>query len=186
MRIIGGENRGRIIRMPKLVKIRPTQDRVREAIFNVIRGAIPGSDILDLYAGSGAFGIEALSRGAISSIFVDNNIKCIETIKENLNVVDEKVKNTQLYKEKVVTAIKRLGRKGLKFSLIFMDPPYCGQDIKNCLINIKAYDILCEHGFIIAEHSVKDEIPEKEGNLSLFKRNRYGDTAVSFYRKEQK
>ena len=73
MRIIGGKDGGRIIRMPDGVRIRPTQDRVREAMFNVIRESVPGSRVLDLYAGSGAFGIEALSRGAHSSIFVDDN-----------------------------------------------------------------------------------------------------------------
>ncbi len=89
MRIIGGEYRGRILKMPKGVKIRPTQDRVREAMFNIIRAGVPEASVLDLYAGSGAFGIEALSRGANLAIFVDNNINCIKIIKSNLLVLGD-------------------------------------------------------------------------------------------------
>ena len=87
MRIIAGEYRGRILKRPKGAEVRPTQDRVREAIFNIIRERVPGSKVLDLYSGSGAFGIEALSRGALLSVFVDNNINCIKTIKSNLSAL---------------------------------------------------------------------------------------------------
>ena len=88
MRVVGGEYRGRILKMPRGVKTRPTQDRVREAIFNIIAPALPTSKVLDLYAGSGAFGIEAISRGAGSATFVENNAICVKVIKENCEAME--------------------------------------------------------------------------------------------------
>ena len=183
MRIIGGEYRGRILKMPKGVTIRPTQDRVREAVFNVIREIIPKASVLDLYAGSGAFGIEALSRGAYSSIYVDNNINCIRAIKSNLFVLGDKIQFTQVLKSDAVKAIQRFKKQNKKFDLIFLDPPYYKDLAKNSLIKIDACDILSQHGFVIAEHFKKDIMPEKIGTLLLFKKKRYGDTVISFYRK---
>jgi len=180
MRIIAGEYRGRTISMPAF--IRPTQDRVREAIFNVIKEVVPGSSVLDLFAGSGAFGIEALSRGAHSVIFVDNNIKCISIIRKNLSFVEDYAGKTQLLKLEAVKAIGRLEKQSRAFDLVFLDPPYSKGLAKNSLIKIGACDILKTPGFVIAEHSKKDELPRETGVLRLFKEKRYGDTAVSFYR----
>ncbi|MGB2705680.1 MAG: 16S rRNA (guanine(966)-N(2))-methyltransferase RsmD [Candidatus Omnitrophota bacterium] len=184
MRIIGGEGRGRQIKMPKGAEVRPTQDRVREAIFNVIREKIPGSDVLDLFAGSGAFGIEALSRAAHSVIFVDNNINCIRAIKANLTVLGEDREIPQVLKTDAVRAISRFQKKGRKFDIIFLDPPYYKGLAKNSLIKINACDILSQHGFVVVEHFKKDALPEKAGDIFLFKEKRYGDTAVSFYRRK--
>ncbi len=209
MRIIGGEYRARTIKMPKLAEVRPTQDRVREAIFNVIREKIPGSDILDLYAGSGAFGIEAFSRGAQSVIFVDDNIKCIKTIKGNLASLDENAKMPQLLKADAVGAISRFQKEGRKFDIVFLDPPYYKGSFdpstalragrlrtirspmgaveslaKNSLIKMNACDILSQHAFVVVEHFKKDILPRETGDIILFKEKRYGDTAVSFYRRK--
>lgn len=201
MRIIGGEYRGRIIKMPKSMEVRPTQDRVREAIFNVISEKIPGSDVLDLFAGSGAFGIEAISRGAKSVIFVDNNINCIKIIKSNLSILGEDMGMTQLLKTDAVRAISRFQKEGRKFDIIFLDPPYYRDSFdrlrtirrtmsaveslaKNSLIKIGACDILFERSFVVAEHFKKDTLPEDSGNITRFKEKRYGDTAVSFYRRK--
>ncbi|MBL7157336.1 MAG: 16S rRNA (guanine(966)-N(2))-methyltransferase RsmD [Candidatus Omnitrophica bacterium] len=184
MRIIGGEYRHRAIKMPKGVEVRPTQDRVREAVFNIIRERVPESRVLDLYAGSGAFGIEALSRGASLSIFVDNNTKCIAAIKSNLSVIGDKAKCTQLLKKDGVKAIEAFKESGVKFDIIFLDPPYYRDLAKNSLLKIDACDILAQHSFVIAEHFVRDVIPDTIGKLQLFKRKRYGDTVLSFYRKE--
>jgi 16S rRNA (guanine(966)-N(2))-methyltransferase RsmD len=192
MRIIGGEHRGRTIKMPKTGKARPTQDRVREAVFNIIREKVPGSKVLDLYAGSGAFGIEALSRGAQSAIFVDNNINCIRAIKSNLSSVDYRAPLARVFKNEAVKAIAALKEKGAAFDIIFLDPPYNKASFdklrislaKNCLIKIAGCDILSQHGFVVAEHFVKDILPEETGTLSLVKRRKYGDTVVSFYQKK--
>lgn len=183
MRIIAGTHRGRIIKIPKGKTTRPTQDKVREAVFNIIREAIPESNALDLYAGSGAFGIEALSRGAQSSIFIDNSINCVKIIKSNLSALGFRAGQAQVLKKEVVKAIEGLKEKGLSFDIIFADPPYHKSLAKNCLIKIDACDILSQRGFVVVEHFVKDSMPEKTGKLSCFKERRYGDTVVSFYRK---
>ncbi|MBL7158571.1 MAG: 16S rRNA (guanine(966)-N(2))-methyltransferase RsmD [Candidatus Omnitrophica bacterium] len=183
MRIIAGQYRGRTISMPG--SIRPTQDRVREAIFNVIKEVVPGALVLDLFAGSGAFGIEALSRDAQSVVFVDNNIKCIRIIRENLSFVEEAPQKTQLLKLEAVKAIERLEKQIQAFDLVFLDPPYYKGLARNSLIKIGACDILKTSGFVIAEHSKKDELPRETGVLRLFKEKRYGDTVVSFYNRSQ-
>ena len=182
MRIIGGEYRGRILKMPKAVNIRPTQDRVREAVFNIIRASVPGSDVLDLYAASGAFGIEALSRGAHSSIFVDNNSTCVKTIKVNLSTLGDKCPFSQVLKLDAIMAISRFRKENRKFDIIFLDPPYYKGLAKNSLIKIDACDILALHGFVVAEHFIRDSMPEEAGNLVLFKQKKYGDTVITLYR----
>ena len=182
MRIIAGEHRGRKLKMP--VHIRPTQDRVREAIFNVIKEAVPYADVLDLFAGSGAFGIEALSRGAHSSVFVDNNIKCILIIRDNLAFIENAHSRTQVLKLEAVKSIERISKQGKAFDLIFLDPPYHKDLAKNSLIKIGACDILKTSGFVIAEHSKRDELPPETGTLRLIKAKNYGDTQVSFYNRK--
>lgn len=200
MRVIAGKYKGRTLRMPKGVLIRPTQDRVREAIFNIIQKSVSGSTILDLYAGSGAFGIEALSRGARLAVFVDIDRKCARTIKENLSFIENSEKSYELIRKETIDAISAFGNDSRKFDIIFMDPPYykkgfvdrkkaakkgkqTGSPAKNSLIKIEACDIVSRYGFVIVEHFAKDGIPDNIGRLSLFKKSKYGDTAVSFYRK---
>ena len=185
MRIIGGKYRGRIIKMPKGISVRPTQDRVREAIFNIIREIIPESRILDLYAGSGAFGIEALSRGAKEAIFVDNSLSCIKTIRSNLSILDENNTSSQVLKIDALKAISRLGEEKGKFDIIFLDPPYHKDIAKNTLIKLDACDILSQRSFVIAEHFKKDTVPEELGNMNLFRTKKYGDTIISFYNKSK-
>ena len=185
MRIIGGEYRGRILKMPKGVKIRPTQDRVREAMFNIIRAGVPEARVLDLYAGSGAFGIEALSRGANLAIFVDNNINCIRVIKSNLLVLGDSAQLSQVVKLDALRSISRFKKENKKFDIVFLDPPYHKDLARNCLIKIDACDILAQHGFATCEHFVKDVMPERIGSLLLFKKKRYGDTVLSFYRRQK-
>jgi len=201
MRIIGGEHRGRRIKMPGGADVRPTQDRVREAIFNVIAEKVPKSNVLDLYAGSGAFGIEALSRGALSAVFVDVDIACVRAISDNLAIFGKRKKMAQVLKMEAIRAISRFQKEGRKFELVFLDPPYhkggfngsgtvhgprraAESPAKNSLIKMSACDILSQHAFIIAEHFEKDVLPREMGGIVLFKEKRYGDTVVSFYRKK--
>jgi len=182
MRIIAGEYRGRIIKMPKDGRVRPTQDRVREAIFNVISKAVPGSKVLDLYAGSGAFGIEAISRGAELAVFSDTNIKCIDIVKSNIALLGIEDSSVNILKKDAIKTIESLDGKGNKFDLVFLDPPYIdGSIAKNTLIKIGACDILSGRSFVIAEHSAKHEMPYHTGSIRLLKKSKYGDTAVSFY-----
>ena len=183
MRIIAGKYKGRIVNMPEGVKTRPTQDRVREAIFNIIREVVQDSRVLDLYAGSGALGIEALSRGAKSTVFIDNDASSIRAIRGNIGVVENNSISTEAHKTDAIKAIGKFHKDGIKFDLIFLDPPYYKDVAKNTLIKIDACDILSERSFVIAEHFVKDALPDNLKKLTLFKKSKYGDTVVSFYRR---
>ncbi|MDP3803975.1 MAG: 16S rRNA (guanine(966)-N(2))-methyltransferase RsmD [Candidatus Omnitrophota bacterium] len=182
MRIIGGEYRSRLIQMPKGIEVRPTQDRVREAIFNIL-GDINGKVVLDLFAGSGAFGLEALSRGASHVTFVENNSRCLAVIEENvgsLNIPDSK---SYIARGSVLSLLPKMQRDGNKYDIIFLDPPYHKDMARKCLINIDYRDILPQFGLVVAEHFKKDSLEADLDTLETMTERKYGDTLVTIYRK---
>ena len=182
MRIIGGEFKSRLISMPKGVEIRPTQDKVREAVFNIL-GDMTGKRVLELFAGSGAFGIEAISRGAGYTAFVDNNFRCIETIRGNLESLGIDGDRYDLVKADALKAFPKLLKYDQKFDIIFMDPPYYRELAKKCLINADAYDILSPIGLIVVEHFKKDILPTGLKTLLFNQERRYGDTVITIFRR---
>jgi len=183
MRIIGGEYRSRLIAMPKGVEVRPTQDRVREAIFNVL-GNISGKTALELFSGSGAFGIEAISRGAKYVTFVDNNSLCLNTIKANLELLKVPESKYEVMRANALSLLARLKKQEYRFDLVFVDPPYYKNIARKCLINIDAYDILSQIGLVIVEHFKKDSLNFDMQSLLFEKEKRYGDTVISIFRKK--
>ena len=182
MRIIGGEYRSRLISMPKGVEIRPTQDKVRQAIFNLL-GDVNGNNILELFAGSGAFGIEALSRGARHATFIDNNYRCTETIRANLASLKILEASYDIIKTNALEVPARLAKAEEKFDLIFLDPPYYKGLARKCLINIDSYDILSQNSLVIIEHFKKDSLDTGLRTLVLEKERKYGDTLITIFRK---
>lgn len=178
MRIISGKYKGRTVKAP--LRIRPTQDKVREALFDIL-GDIQGLSFLELFAGSGAVGLEALSRGAAESALVENNRDCLKRIEQNIACL--KARSCQLFPLEVACAIKRFHKHGKKFDIIFLDPPYYKELSKKTLQMLGVYDILAPDGLIIAQHFKKESLPEAEGDLTLFRQSCYGDTALSFYKK---
>lgn len=182
MRIISGQYGSRIIAMPKGVAIRPTQDKVREAVFNII-GNVSGKNVLDLFAGSGAFGIEAISRGAMKATFVDNNLRCIETIKANLESLGIPEDKYNIIRGNALTVMPRLEKEAEKYDIILLDPPYHMEMAKKCLINIDSYDILTKTAMVVAEHFKKDTLDIELNTLILEKERNYGDTVVTILRK---
>jgi len=182
MRIIGGEYRSRLIGMPKGVEIRPTQDRVRESIFNILQD-LNNKTVLELFAGSGAFGIEAISRGASYVTFVDNNSRCVETIRKNLDSLDIINAKYDIIKANALSVLPRLEKTDGRFDIVFLDPPYYKGLAKKCLINIDSYDILSRIGLVMVEHFRKDELPVDLKTLIVEKERRYGDTVITLYRK---
>jgi len=178
MRIISGKYKGRVIKMPK--GVRPTQNKVRKALFDIL-GDIEGLTVLELFAGSGAVGIEALSHGAKKVIFVENGPDCIKALKTNLASL--LIAEDSLLVSDVSLAIKRLAEDRKKFDLIFLDPPYHQELVKKTLQTLGAYDILAPVGFIVVQHFKKDNLPDNSGDLVLFKQAKYGDTNLSFYKK---
>ncbi len=182
MRIVGGEYRSRLISMPRGVEIRPTQDKTREAVFNII-GDVSNKKIMELFAGSGAFGIEFISRGASHVTFVDNNFRCVETIRanlESLGVIDSKY---DIIRANALSVLARLEKQEEKFDIIFLDPPYHKGIARKCLINIDSYDILSPSSIVIVEHFKKDSLVFDLNTLILEKERQYGDTFISIFRK---
>ena len=181
MRIIGGEFKGRRLAVTRGRQIRPTSDRVREAIFDILGPHWTFPHCLDLFAGTGALGIEALSRGAEEVVFVEQGKGALVVLKGNLEALGLKARSKVL----PVTAKKGillLGERGEVFDLIFMDPPYGKEAVGKTLAEIARIGILTATGIIVAEHASRDLIPLSRG-LELAQQRRYGDTMVSFFRK---
>ena len=182
MRIIGGEFRGRKIKQPEFETVRPTKDRIREAVFNMIAGKTNGSLVLDLFAGSGAYGLEALSRGAARAVFVEKDKRCSRIIEENLRTlgIEEEEKDIIIIKD-TFDFIENIEKTRKGFDLIFSDPPYNKGMAKKILIKVNQYDILNPSGLLIIEHHAAESLPEEEGNVSILKQKTYGDISVSVY-----
>ncbi|MBU0759281.1 MAG: 16S rRNA (guanine(966)-N(2))-methyltransferase RsmD [Candidatus Omnitrophica bacterium] len=182
MRIIGGKFRGRTLEMPKA--IRPTSDKVREALFEILKNRINGSDFLDLYCGSGAMGIEALSRGAGRVSFVDNNPGNIAIVRKNLTSLGlSDISCFNIYKKDALKALLDFKESCLRFDVVFLDPPYHNDMAKNSLIAISNYDILARNAIIVAEIYKKEDLPESVGSLKKIRSSRYGDTVLEFFAK---
>ncbi len=180
MRIIGGEHRGRKIIRPEAEATRPTKDRIRESVFNIVSERLPDSDILDIFAGSGAYGLEALSRGAKRAVFVDNSKYCASIIKNNINTLNVKYRSKVIISDAFET-IEQLYNKKEKFDLLFADPPYNTGLAKKTLIKVNQYDILNEFGLLIIEHHVEEVLPQTGKNVTILKKKTYGDTNISIY-----
>lgn len=186
MRVISGSFKGRRLTAPKGLTIRPTPDKVKGAIFNILGDRIIESSFLDLFSGTGAIGIEALSRGAKEVVFVDNNTKAINTIKKNLSIfnIQPRIKYGAVFKIVKGDSIEIIEKLTLgQFDFIFLDPPYKTDLGEKALIEISSFNILKEDGEIIWEHYYK-KITNYElqiTNLKLKRTIRYGDTALSFF-----
>ena len=182
MRIISGKFKSRKLKAPKDIK--PTKDSVKETIFNIIGDRIKNAVVLDLFAGSGTLGLEALSRGAYRLYLVDRNIKAI---KKNIETLSSNLyENIEIFKRDAFSFIQRAKKKGLEFSFIFADPPYYQGLAKKCLHKIYKYDILQSNGFIIIEHERMTNLPQTIGRFELMRIISAGITQVSFYKKEGK
>lgn len=160
---------------------RPTSDRVKESLFNIIAPYIPEANVLDAYAGTGSLGIEALSRGANSVVFTDRSQECFSIIKENLKHTKLE-ERAEVYSGEVLYLLESFGNAHRKFDLIFLDPPYHKNLIEVTLNCIIKNDIISKDGIIVAERDAKDSVPEEIGNIGLFRNQKYGDTVLSFYK----
>jgi len=180
VRIIAGEFRSRKLKAPPLRIARPTKDRVREAVFSAIAGWTEKSRVLDLFSGSGAYGLEALSRGAAFCTFVDNDLECTGIIRENVEGLGLE-QRSGIKRMDAAEYLDSLKDGHEKFDIVFLDPPYGEGTSKNILIMIERYDILGDSGLLIAEHDSKERVPERVGGLSLYKQKSYGITSVSIF-----
>ena len=176
MRIISGKYKGRKIEGYNMVGTRPTMDRVKESLIAMIQTKIKNSICLDLFAGSGSIGLELLSNGASSCYFVDNNKKVIETIKSNISKLKVE-ENTYLILNDYNKALKNFKEQNLKFDIIFLDPPYKNNYMKECLKLIEEYELLNKDGIVICEY----EFEKFESNLKVYKEKKYGSKNIIIY-----
>ena len=180
MRVIAGEFRGRKLLAPRGGRIRPTSDPVREAIFNILGPTWTYHEILDLFAGTGALGIEAISRGAGRAVFVEQGREALKILKGNLEALGL-TSRARVLALAAKRGIKVLAEEGEAFDLIFMDPPYRKDLVGKTLQEIARRGILSTPGLIVAEHSPTEAITPPLG-LELSLQRRYGDTTISLYR----
>ncbi|HEX3032538.1 MAG TPA: 16S rRNA (guanine(966)-N(2))-methyltransferase RsmD, partial [Bacillota bacterium] len=180
MRVITGVARGRKLAAPKGMHTRPTTDRVKEALFNILGERVIDAKVLDLFAGTGALAIEALSRGAAQALLLDNDIQAIKAIEQNISLTGMTTK-AQLIRQDVWQFIKRQQAFPPVFDIIFIDPPYeKGFEVKAMeLITQPCW--LSEEGVIVAETSKKTVMPLEVGIFRLFRQEKYGDTYLNFY-----
>jgi len=187
MKIIGGEYKGRVIDMPD--GIRPTSNKTRESLFEILKNKIKGAGFLDLYCGSGAIGIEALSRGAKKAIFIDNDRKCVSVLKRNLDKLAVPAGLYDIYNKDCMDILCRGGfashrgetRPCGPFDIVFLDPPYNKDMAKNTLIGLSDCDILTPNAVVIAEIFKKESLPEEVGIFKKMRFYKYGDTLLEFY-----
>ena len=183
VRVIAGSARGRRLATIRTLALRPTADRVRETLFNILGVDIEGAAILDLFAGSGAVGLEALSRGARQAMFVEVHEPACRLIERNLRLCGLYAHAT-LWNDDVLNVLTALKRRGQTFDLIFLDPPYRGSLVQDTLQLLGDGRLPRANGRVIAEHFFKRELPERYGGLRRVRVARFGDVALSFYRVE--
>jgi 16S rRNA (guanine966-N2)-methyltransferase len=183
MRIIAGAFKGRRL-APVKGRTRPTAAKVREAVFNILGPAVVGVKVLDLFAGTGALGIEALSRGAAAAVFVEDNPEAVKALRRNLENL-ELQGQTRVWPLSVTMALKKLAGQSERFGLAFLDPPYGGGEAVTALKGLASLDLLLTGAQVVVEHSRRETLPEESGHLRRLKVRRYGDTQVAFYLQEE-
>ena len=181
MRVISGSCRGIGLKTPDGLKTRPTADRVKEALFSILQFDLPGKRILDLFGGTGQLGIEALSRGAASAVFVDNSEVACALIRENLRRTDL-ANLASVVRSDYLAFLNHIDDK---FDIILLDPPYTEDFLENALKLITEIDILQSGGIIVAERPVEKKLDLSFPGYSRSKDYKYGKVILTLYRKER-
>ena len=181
MRVITGTARGRRLKELEGLETRPTTDRVKEGIFNIIQFDIEGRKVLDLFAGTGQLGIEALSRGAASAVFVDQRREAVSLVRENLSLTGFSQRARVVGGE----ALGFLASARERFDLIFLDPPYASGLLAAAVGAVSQFDILSNHGIMICESPLDEEPPAVEPPYFQRRVYRYGKTKVTAYCREE-
>jgi 16S rRNA (guanine966-N2)-methyltransferase len=186
MRVIAGTYRSRILKSLKGLALRPTSDRLRETLFNVLGSGVAGARFLDLFAGTGAIGIEAVSRGAAEAVFIEKHQPAVELIRKNLEALGIRSGVTVMAAD-VLRALETLAshkeRLGPGFGYVFLDPPYAAaEDYARVLRFFGSSELLSSAATVIAEHRRNFDLLEETGELKRFRVLKQGDAALSFYR----
>jgi 16S rRNA (guanine(966)-N(2))-methyltransferase RsmD len=181
VRIIAGTLKGRRLVTPRGPVTRPTADQVRIALLDTLAPYLPGARVLDLFAGAGGVGLEALSRGAAHATFVERDARAVAALRQNvtaLGVSDV----ARVVRAEVGRALSALARAGARFDVVFLDPPYDGGALAPALATLGAGDVTSPAAVVIAQHPTKRPPPATVGRLRAFRTRRFGETTLTFFR----
>lgn len=181
MRVIGGKYRGRRLKTARGLAVRPTSDRLRETLFNILAPRIKGGSLLDLCAGSGAVGIEALSRGASAVTFVERSRRACSAIRENLEAVGAAAEASIVNRD-AVAALRQLAAAGDRYDVVFFDPPYESAIYSQVMRELGRGELLVPDGVVVVEHRTKRPTEREYGRLQMFRGVKQGDSSLAFYR----
>lgn len=184
LRIIAGSAKGTRLKTPKGMNTRPTTDRVKESVFGILAARVADADVLDLFAGTGNLGLEALSRGASTAILIDKNIQSIKIMLENA-ILTKLTGMAVICREDVMQALRRFDNEGKAFDLIFCDPPYNLGLGPKVLQTIDTGNVLKDSGILVLEHSRHEKIPEGLKRIVAYRSEFYGETVVSFFIRQE-
>jgi len=184
MRIIAGTAKGIRLKTPKGMKTRPTADRVKESVFGILAARPLDAEVLDLFAGTGNLGLEALSRGAASAILVDKNSQSIKIMMENA-ILTDLAGMAVICREDVLQALRRFDDEGKSFDLIFCDPPYNLGLAPKVLQALETGGVLRAGGVLVLEHSRHEKLPDGLKRIVAYRSEFYGETVVSFFTKQE-
>ncbi len=181
MRIIAGRARGRRLCAPRGAATRPTPERVREALFSILAGRGTDALVLDLFAGTGALGLEALSRGARQAVFVESQRSALTCLMQNIRTVG--LEGTSVLAMPAERALEQLSRRGQRFDLVFLDPPFSSNLLAASLTQLSTLDLLAPSAMVVCEHAGKAKPPTPPPPLAMRASRTYGDVALTFYEK---
>jgi 16S rRNA (guanine966-N2)-methyltransferase len=182
VRVIAGALKGRRLVTPRGATTRPTADQVRIALMDTLGPWLPDARLLDLFAGAGGVGVEALSRGAAHVTFVERDRRALDALVENIRTLDLESR-THVARGDVAGQLARLAAEGRRFEIVFLDPPYATDDGARTLAALSGGVLLAPEGLVIAQHLTKRELPEY-GVLRAFRDRRFGETTLTFFRAE--
>jgi len=184
MRVTGGTFKGQHIKTSRTRVYRPTQDKVRAAIFNHLGDFVQGASVLDLYCGTGALGIDALSRGAEHAVFCDKFLPSVKITRNNLDTIVSSPDKYNVFRSDALNLCSKLTEKHKKYDLIFVDPPYSSGLYQEILVILGSIGIVADKGIVVVEHSKKYDLPAEIGKLEIYTQKTYGDTMISYYTME--
>jgi 16S rRNA (guanine966-N2)-methyltransferase len=182
MRIIAGAYKGRRLATPRGATTRPTADQVRIALLDTLMPWLPGARVLDLFAGAGGVGLEALSRGAAHATLVERDARAVGALRANVATLGVET-TARVVRDDVARALAALARAGERFDVVFLDPPYDTDDIATTLTALGRADVLADDPVVVAQHLTKRGPAASAGALAAFRTRRFGETTLTFFRR---
>jgi 16S rRNA (guanine966-N2)-methyltransferase len=183
VRIIAGAYKGRRLATPRGETTRPTADQVRIALLDTLMPWLPEARVLDLFAGAGGVGLEALSRGAAQATFVERDARAVHALRANVTTLGVE-RAARIVRDDVRRALQTLWREGARFDVVFLDPPYDTDDVVGTLEGLGGIDLLAEGAVVVAQHLTKRAPAASQGGLTAFRARRFGETTLTFFRRE--